>query len=103
MAQQLRPYALPLNGRRNISMAHQRDLSLVLYPHDAGELSFVVRHPEDDARADLAQQLVLRHVGLVPPIGRNHSPIGLGSGIDNREHRVAIGLRGLSNEHYWMI
>src|SRR6202022_4657096 len=46
--------------------------------------------PERDSGGDLAIELVQRHIGLVPLVGRDHTAIGLSGSIDDREDGRAL-------------
>jgi MtN3 and saliva related transmembrane protein len=48
---------------------------------------------------NLAQQLIRRHVGLVPAVGRYDPAIGGRCVVDERQHRCEIGRHTLSDLH----
>jgi len=61
-----------------------------LETHHACQLAVRFITPEHDASGDLAIELVLRHVGLMPPIGRDHATISLGGSVDDRHDGFPI-------------
>ena len=61
-----------------------------LETHHACQLAVRFITPEHDASGDLAIELVLRHVGLMPPIGRDHATISLGGSVDDRDDGFPI-------------
>src|SRR5260221_2418098 len=90
MLQELGADTPPLQFGRDISMAHQGHLALVLNAHHSPQLAFLFRHPELDSGSNLARQLFRRHVGLVPAVGRDYAAVGLRRVVDDRQHRRAI-------------
>src|SRR2546427_8625142 len=99
MPQEARPHALPLRAWRDVGVAYQSDLSLVLNSHDCQQTPVFLRHPEDDAIRNLLLQFVRRHIRFPPPVGRYHPSIGLRSVVDNRQHRRRIRFHAFSNWH----
>src|SRR5919109_609999 len=62
----------------------------MLDAHYAKQLAVALVPPEHNSGGDLAVELVRRHVGLVPAIGRDHAAIGLGGGVDDCEDRLTL-------------
>ena len=91
MAQQRLADAFALLRWRDIRVAHERHVALVLQAHDAEHAALFLRHPEHHVGADLPRQLLRRHVRLVPAIRGYHAAIGLGRGIDDGEHLRSVG------------
>src|SRR2546427_11929343 len=77
MPQEACPHALPLHAWRDVGVAYQGDLSLVLNSHDSQEAPVFLRDPEDDAIPNLLLQFVRRHIRIAPPVGRYHPSISL--------------------------
>jgi hypothetical protein len=55
--------------------------------------------PEHDAGGAFAVELVARHVRLAPAVGRNHTAIGLGGGIDDGKNVVALVIATWADSH----
>src|SRR5882672_590261 len=66
-------------------MADEIDVAHRLQAHHCDERAVPFIAPERDAGGDLAGELVRRHVGLVPAVGRDHAAIGLRGGIHDRQ------------------
>src|SRR5215472_15888147 len=85
MFQQSAAYAAPLVARQDVSVTDKIDVADRLETHHTCQPAVLFIAPEHDAGGDLAIELVLRHVGLVPAIGRDHATISLGGSVDDRE------------------
>ena len=90
MPEQSAADAAPLAARQDVSVTNEIDVAHRLEAHHACQLAVLLIAPERDTGGDLASELVPRHVGLVPPIGRDHTTIGLSGGVDDREDGRAI-------------
>src|SRR5690349_5628454 len=66
-------------------MANQVDVLPRLKAHDAKHRAILFESPERYPRGNVASEVNMRHIGLVPTVCRNHSAIRLGSGIHDRE------------------
>ena len=74
-------------------MPDEADLTAVLNPHQANELTLRLVAPEDDSVADLLLQRIERHVRLMPAVGGDDAFVGLRGIIDDREKRRQVGHR----------
>src|SRR5262249_13863224 len=83
MLEQSTAHTAPLAAWQDVSMTNEIDIAHRLDAHHPGQPPVLLIAPEGDTGSDLAIKLVPRHVGLVPPIGRDHTTIGLGSGVDD--------------------
>src|SRR5215472_5891599 len=90
MFQQSAAYAAPLAARQDVSVTDKIDVADRLETHHACQPAVLFVAPKHDAGGDLAIELVLRHVGLVPSIGRDHATIGFGGTVDDREDGFPI-------------
>jgi hypothetical protein len=70
MPKQSAANAAPLAARQDISVTNEIDVAHRLEAHHACQPAVLLITPEHDTGGDLAIELVPRHVGLVPPIGR---------------------------------
>jgi len=82
--------AAPLRGRKHVGVPDQLDIPDRLESHDTGERAAGLIPPEAHARHDLILELALGHIRLVPAVGRDHAPVGLGCCIDDLEDRVSL-------------
>jgi len=65
---------------QNVRVPNEIDVAHRLQAHQAREPLICFIAPEHDTGGYLIVELVPRHVRLVPPIGRDHTPISLGGG-----------------------
>src|SRR5258708_33376523 len=100
MPQQRAADAVPLIAGQNVCVTYQINIAHRLNAHDADQGTIILAAPERHAGGDLAVQLALRHIGIVPSIGRDHAAIGFGRSIDYREdHRPIILATGSDRAH----
>src|SRR5262249_15061097 len=99
MLKKLAADAAALHCRDNISMADKVNVAHVLQSHDTGEAAAILVAPELDAGGAFAVELRAWHVRLVPAVGRDHSAIGLGGGIDDGKNVVALVLATAAGGH----
>ena len=89
---------MPLIARKNVSVSDEIDVPHRLNAHHAYEHAICRMAPERNSSRYLAIELVRRHVGYMPAIGRDHAPIGFSCIIDNRQHGVAIVIAARAND-----
>ena len=99
MLEQRAADAAPLAARRDVGMADQIHVVNRLDADDADQLAVVLIAPELDTGGDLSSELLGGHVRLVPAIGWDHAPIGLGRGVDDREDRVPLVVATGADRH----
>src|SRR5262249_43920739 len=90
MTEQHAADAAPLAARQDIGVTDEIDVTHRLGAHDAEQPVVLLMPPEHDPGGDLAIELVARHVGLVPAVGRDHPAVGLSGGVDDREYGGAL-------------
>src|SRR5262249_47866282 len=90
MLEQRAADAAALAARQDVSVTDEIDIAYRLKSHHAGEPAALLVAPEHDASRDFAVELVPRHGGFMPSIGRDDAAIGFGGGVDDREDCGAI-------------
>jgi hypothetical protein len=88
MLQQSAANAAPLAAGQDISVTNEIDIVYRLETHHACQPAVLLIAPEHYAGGDLAVEFVPRHVGLMPPIGRDHATISLGGSVDDCQDRL---------------
>src|ERR1700676_4598898 len=68
---------MPLAEGQNIGVTNQIDVAHPLDTHHADQRALLLIAPEHDLGCNLAIELLRCHIGLVPPVGGNHSAISL--------------------------
>ena len=86
--------ATPLAARQDVSVTNEIDVTNRLDAHHTCKAAVFLLAPEYDASGDLAIELLPRHVGLVPAIGRDHTTISFGRGVDDRKDGCPIVVLG---------
>ena len=87
MVHQRGTHAVPLATRQDVRVTDEVDIQLRLDSHHADQFPVDVDSPERDARGDIAEQLLVGHVGLMPSVGRNHAAIGFRGRVHDRQDR----------------
>src|SRR5689334_6070595 len=82
-----------LSTRQSVRVANEVDLAYPLKAHHANQCPTLLIAPEYDPGVNLAIELVSRHIGIVPPIGRDHTAIDLGGSIDDRGNGGAFSIK----------
>src|SRR5581483_7371253 len=85
--------AAPLRGAARIGVADEHDIGHRLRSHDAEQAPAFVEAEERDAGRDLARELFLGHVRLVPAVGGNHAAIRRRAIVDDLEHVAEVRTR----------
>src|SRR5262249_11198877 len=89
--------AAPLAIRQDVSVTDEIGAVYRLEAHHACQLTVILAAPKRDTGGDLAIQLIPRHVGLMPPVGRDHTTISLGGGVDNCKDRLPGIVRAVAD------
>jgi hypothetical protein len=71
-------------------VTNEIDVAHRLVAHHADQRPVLLIAPEHDSGGDLGIELVLRHVGFVPPVGRDYSAISLSGSVDDCEDGGAL-------------
>jgi len=90
MVEEFPTNAPTLMRSEDVRVADQRRVLDYLEAHHAQD--FVVLDPpiEPDARLDRVSQIRRGHVGILPPVVRNHALIGVGGIVYNPPHGVEV-------------
>src|SRR5262249_12505807 len=78
-------------------VTNEIDVAHRLEAHHADELVVELISPQDNSGSNLAIELGGGHVGLMPPVRRDHTPIGQCRGVNDREHVLAIAVMAEAN------
>jgi hypothetical protein len=97
MLEERRSNPLPLPVGQNVCVTDQVHIANPLEADDADELACGLITPKPYATSDLVIEFISQHVGLVPAIGRNDTPISLSGGIDDIEDEGSLVISANSN------
>src|SRR5262245_54219669 len=90
MAKQPRSQSGPLRSTRDVGVAHEHDVLLVLEANHAEQPTMFLRDPECDTRCNFGFQLGARHESLGPSVRREDAAIGLGGLVDDRQRASQV-------------
>src|SRR5262249_16928843 len=90
MTNQRTTNAALLAARQDVSMTNEVDVAHRLEAHHAHQHAVLFMAPELNSGSNLTIELVRRHVGLVPLVIRDHAPISLSRGVNDRQDGRAI-------------
>src|SRR5512139_947248 len=93
-------YTLPLPCGPDVGVPDERHIPNILEPHDPDKLALFLVPPEGHTRIDLVPELVPGHVGSLPTVRRDGAPIGLGSLVDDGEHRLEVPLNAAADHRF---